>query len=413
MMEGVFGRICLLSVALLCCKCRADSSGLPDTCSPGALSSRCLGGQWRNVGPAYPRMYADAACSERGLFVWGGMVGPGSGDPCAYGCQEGRIFDFASETWSDVVSDGAPGTHNRGAAVWTGTEWLVWGGEVAGSTAPGGRYNPTLARWAPMSSASQPSARTDFAYAWTGSELLVWGGIRYPTSGTSSDMLGDGGAYDPEQDSWRSISSANALTPRWAPISVWTGTVWLVWGGGGEELGTYYRDGAVYDPVDDSWHAMGLAQAPDNPAWGGAVWTDGKGFFWGSDGDQNAGQGPGTAGVYDPESDAWLTVPSTNGPEMGAGPALLWTGTHVIALGRRTVKDSSGGYLDVPHGRAFSLAENRWLAVASGFKARWRPTGCWANGRMYLWGGSIGDGDQVEGTVDIWTPPGEADSGAP
>ena len=76
--------------------------------------------------------------------------------------------------------------------------------------------------------------------------------------------------------------------------------------------------------------------------------------------------------------------------------------------------DAGGGkYRDVPHGRAFSVKENKWFAMPSGFHARAFPTACWANGKLYLWGGSIGDGDRVDGTVDIWTPADTSDSGEP
>jgi len=77
------------------------------------------------------------------------------------------------------------------------------------------------------------------------------------------------------------------------------------------------------------------------------------------------------------------------------------------------VDDGAGNYPDVPHGRAFSVKENKWLAMPSGFQPRGFPTACWAHGKLYLWGGSIGDGDRVDGTVDIWTPPGDVDSGVP
>jgi hypothetical protein len=116
--------------------------------------------------------------------------------------------------------------------------------------------------------------------------------------------------------------------------------------------------------------------------------------------------------IYDPESGSWSAVTRSNGLYVYSDPALLWTGTHVIALGSRTI-DEGGSYRDVPYGRAYDMKENKWVAMPSGFRARWRPTDCWALGKLYLWGGSIGDGDRVEGTVDIWTPAGTADASVP
>jgi hypothetical protein len=402
-------RIGLLLVSLLLCGCQAESR-LPDTCTPGASSSSCLGGQWRNVEPAYPRMFANVACSDQGLFVWGGVAGPITGGPCAYGCQGGSVFDFAGETWNELPLEGAPPSHDFGSAVWTGTEWLVWGGEFFGPAESGGRYDPISARWSNMSATGQPIARKDFAYAWTGSELLVWGGSANPFIGQNELALGDGGAYDPVKDTWRPLNSSNALASNARPLSVWTGKRWLVSRAIGQN-GSYSVEGAAYDPIDDSWHPALLGRAPDRPLWLRAVWTEKKAFFFGFVGDPNAGDISGSAGIYDPDSDSWAPVPRLGGPDPNSAPALVWTGMHVIALGSREVDEGGGRYLDVPHGRAFSVKENKWVAMPSGFRARWRPTACWSNGKLYLWGGSIGDGDQVDGTVDIWTPPGDSDSG--
>lgn len=404
----------LLLVALVCCQCQAGSSGLPDTCRPGAPSSSCLGGQWRNMGPAHAVLYASAACGDAGLFVWGGLAGVGSTSDCAYGCARGKLFQFASEAWAEIPTDGAPDSHVHGAAVWTGTEYLVWGGEVGDSTVPGGRYNPSTGKWSRMSIASQPSPRSYFAYAWTGSEFLVWGGWSNPGYGQEPTFFGDGGAYDPVTDSWRPVSTFGAPTPRAYPITVWAGHTWLVWGGIGGPAGqfeTYYPNGASYDPTRDSWRLMQPSGAPNNPALGGAVWLDPQALFWGSSGSESTGSQaitPGLGGEYNPDSDSWSRIPSTNGPDMHSWPALLWTGRYVLALGRRSVKDASGNYVDVAHGRAFRAKDNTWMGMASGFNPRNGPTACWANGHAYLWGGSIGDGDQADGTVDIWTPPADA-----
>ena len=77
---------------------------------------------------------------------------------------------------------------------------LVWGGYVP--TWPetyyiaGGRYNPSTDAWSSMETNGAPVARTDHAAVWTGSELVVWGG--YTSDGTRTYLKG-----------WRQIPSIN------------------------------------------------------------------------------------------------------------------------------------------------------------------------------------------------------------
>jgi len=65
------------------------------------------------------------------------------------------------------------------AAVWTGSEMIVWavsdGGEND-SILKGGRYNPATDTWAEVNSTGGPLSRTFPTAIWTGREMMVWGG---------------------------------------------------------------------------------------------------------------------------------------------------------------------------------------------------------------------------------------------
>jgi hypothetical protein len=136
---------------------------------------------------------------------------------------------------------------------------IVWGGERPfGSDLhvdiiffnTGGRYNPSTDSWTATNTTGAPSAREGHAAVWTGSEMIVWGGInngigdlngggRYPTV-----LLNTGGRYNPSTDSWTATSTTNAPDGRISHTAVWTGSQMIVWGGGG--FNSYLNTGGRY-----------------------------------------------------------------------------------------------------------------------------------------------------------------------
>jgi hypothetical protein len=66
-----------------------------------------------------------------------------------------------------------PDSRELHTAVWTGTEMIVWGGDVNFDT--GGRYNPSTDSWIATSTTNAPTARADHIAVWTGTEMIVWG----------------------------------------------------------------------------------------------------------------------------------------------------------------------------------------------------------------------------------------------
>jgi hypothetical protein len=109
------------------------------------------------------------------------------------------------------------------------------------------------------------SARSDMASVWTGQQWLVWGGI------DGHKSFSDGADYDPATKRWTMLPPS-PLQPRFDPVSVWTGQLWLIWGGTGAK--TSFTDGAAYDPQTRSWQVLPASTLPDDgnimPA---GVWT--------------------------------------------------------------------------------------------------------------------------------------------
>ena len=72
--------------------------------------------------------------------------------------------------------------------------------------------------WTPTNLTGAPDARAVHAAVWTGSEMIVWGG----TNG--SDNLNTGGRYNPSTDSWTATSTTNPPEARIYHTAVWTGS---------------------------------------------------------------------------------------------------------------------------------------------------------------------------------------------
>ena len=93
--------------------------------------------------------------------------------------------------------------------------------------ATGGRFNPVSNCWTTMSMVNAPTARRGVPGLWTGSEFLVWGGI--------NEAVGvpyhDGKRYNPTADVWVPMSTDCAPSDRYAYNSVWTGTEMAIFGG--------------------------------------------------------------------------------------------------------------------------------------------------------------------------------------
>lgn len=153
------------------------------------------------------------------------------------------------------------------------------------------------------------SERTAPPMVWTGTELIVWGDGSDGQSGA-----GDGAAIDLAKGTWRVIAEA-PISPRTAHAAAWTGTEMIVWGG--RVSNSFYYDGAVYNPVTDTWRIMPPPPAGFAGKDPSMVWTGTEAVIL-SEG----------AAAYDPIRDSWRTLAA---PPFGvhALPA-WWTGDSIV-----------------------------------------------------------------------------------
>ena len=131
------------------------------------------------------------------------------------------------DSWTATNTSNAPSARSGHAAVWTGSEMIVWGGNAGSYFNTGAKYNPSTNNWIPISTTNAPAARSGPTAVWTGSEMIVWGG-------DDGQSVNTGGRYNPATDTWTATSTINAPLGRIFHTAVWTGKEMLVWGGWNE-----------------------------------------------------------------------------------------------------------------------------------------------------------------------------------
>jgi N-acetylneuraminic acid mutarotase len=161
------------------------------------------------------------------------------------------------------------------AFVWTGHEFIVWGGgmRTGGSRQDqnpyltyndGARYDPVLDRWTLLPFEGTPHARYKHTAVWSGTEMLVWGGSTTVMAGAgkpTNESFIEGARFNPATGRWTPISTNGAPGERSSHVAVWTGTEMLVWGGGNAKS-ECLNTGGRYDPATDRWLPMTLESVP-------------------------------------------------------------------------------------------------------------------------------------------------------
>ena len=224
----------------------------------------------------------------------------------------------------DPAKIDAPSARIAHSDLWTGSEFLVWGGYYTDSKYrfldDGSKYNPSTDSWAPMSMVNAPSKRAAFAYAWTGTEAIIWGGIDSISLNGGNVYYGfqnTGKRYNPVTNAWQTMSMVGAPSARYSSTSVWSGTYFVVWGG--SDANGALTSGARYNPATNTWSSMSLFNAP---------------------------------------------------PVNGIDDRMFWTGTQAIVLG------------DYDSVRRYNPATNTWVISAK------CPAGSYYDKKMAVWTGS-------------------------
>ncbi len=333
------------------------------------------------------------------MIVWGGATFSGVSNL-------GGRYDPLADAWTPTARGTAPPARQDHTAVWTGSLMIVWGGsDYVRPMDGGGRYDPAIHDWSPTSSVGAPPARSSHTAVWTGGRMIVWGGI-----GTSSFGENTGGLYDPIADTWTPTSLAGAPSPRHSHTAIWTGSALVIWGGQIYDPTTfsqvYLSSGGRYDPAGDVWTPTSLSGAPTGRSLHTAVWTGSRMIVWGGAG----GSFENTGAVYDPVADRWTPTAMAGSPVARFEHEGVWTGTRMLIWGGMGVTGllKSGGQYD-PIGDAWSPVSTPGAPTPGRY-----PSSVWTGDRMVIWGGWIhsdtsGDlmldtGGRYDPVGDLWSP---------
>ena len=310
------------------------------------------------------------------MIVWGGAYTGATEYP-----NTGARYNPSTDSWTATSTVNAPSGRQGHTAVWTGTEMIIWGGGDIVIATTGARYNPVTNSWRSISTSNAP-APGDYTGVWTGSEMIVWN-------------YNGGGKYNPNTNSWTAISNFNApFQP--GHSAVWTGSEMIVWGGTVTcqiffHCGT--NTGARYNPTTDSWTPTSTANAPAGRYAHTAVWTGSEMIVWGGLIDYPSFIVFNDGGKYNPSTNSWTAISTTNAPSERTRYTAVWTGNEMIIWGGYGPGGGNGFYGSLNTGGKYN-PQNGWMAtsITNAPTARDRHTAVWTGSRMIVWGGNYNDG---------------------
>ena len=249
--------------------------------------------------------------------VWTGSEAVSVGGDVNDGVVPGvTAFSPSTGLWREIAADVpllAP------IVTWTGESVLAVGWTASGRPrSVAASLSLDTGEWTILADALAPDKLwANDAWAWTGAELLVMSGDQGLGSATAQ-------AFNPATNEWRLLGAA-PLAPRYDAASVWTGTEWLIWGGGGDT--DIYADGVAYNPATDTYRP--LAEAPLSARAVRGVWTGAEMVLLA--GTSTGGNAESDGAAYNPQTDTWRsTKPGFGHP----GFVPVWTGSLIIQFAK-------------------------------------------------------------------------------
>jgi hypothetical protein len=196
----------------------------------------------------------------------------------------GHAFDPATRTWRTLP--GAPIEPRSGAVhVWTGREVIVWGGGEDGGAANGAAYAPGSNSWRRIAEA--PLGLNLVSAMWTGGEVIVFGALLGDRN-IADRPTSVGAAYDPEEDTWRTLPPSD-LYPN-ATAAAWVGDRMVAY--------DYETRWQAYDPVTNTWTEPADMPFPFDECYPDAETVGDLGFAFFC----------GRAALYDPSTGTWERI---------------------------------------------------------------------------------------------------------
>jgi N-acetylneuraminic acid mutarotase len=251
---------------------------------------------------------------------------------------------IAAGRWS-VIPAAPIKPRDSAAVVWTGKELIVWGGELepTGRSAPvvtgdGAAYDPATRAWRVLPPAPLPP-QVGAAAVWTGSELVVWGGVdarQEAADRTTVDQAArpqqEAAAYLPATNSWKRVGTP-PIPPVVSPIAIWTGDKVIVLAGG---------RAASFDPATGRWERLPAPHSVHQPiSWQLAVAAGPRRIvawsMWETQKPARSGTTLGSGGSdgfrYDEATNGWTALHTDAAAAIPQPEEAFWTGTRILLRG--------------------------------------------------------------------------------
>src|SRR5262249_29500596 len=197
---------------------------------------------------------------------------------------------------------------------------------------------------------------TGGAAVWTGSRMIVYGGFfMYPFAGGHNEVgwftSSGGGIYDPATNSWTSLPDGNIAADRRNHSILRDGSAMIIVGG--ESTQRYWSSGQMttfwsprnsvvrLDPDSGVWESLGEipSYAAGTPVWTGTSILTSP---WGT---------AATGGRFDPETGLWSPLSTLGAPSPRFNPAVAWDGEGMLVTGgdyNNTNLSDRGPYIPGP-----------------------------------------------------------------
>ena len=320
------------------------------------------------------------ACTETVCIPASGELSHEPIPNCGSGGSGGGGAMIVEPGWQPLNDERAPKPRYLHSAVWTGEKMIVWGGRIDGTpnvSSAGGAYDPVTDSWTTIESDGAPSPRHSHTAVWTGTHMLIWGGFGL------TELETDGGRYDPATNSWSAMTDTDAPTGRTGHSAVWTGESMMVWGGiaGISAI----QNGGIYNPDSDTWTPIDTTATLSKRFNHAAAWDGSRMLVWGG---ADTFDWLGTGGFYDPEQELWSGITETDAPSFRESSSSIWTGSELLIWGgwNGGTYFNDGALLDP------AAEPGSWRAMSDDGppSVRARHASVWAGSELVIWGGCTG-----------------------
>lgn len=322
-----------------------------------------------------PRAYHQSAwidISEKGLvknslIVWGGC---GDNSACSALRSDGAIYDVQTRSWKKIPNPSFTFSgRTKAVSVWTGKEFLIWGGEGIDANKArmtlndGAAYNPDTKTWRKLSASPLPATLHAQA-VWTGKVMAIYGGCAMQSlQQFCSNLSNKLGLYDPASDKWDLVDSSsmsNGRDGRFMHTMTYIPQMNQLWIVGGQDAHQFLGEGLVFQLSTRKW-----TNIPDSGFPRGrhtSVWNGRELLVFGGVHTNLSTFNDDLVSLSASSSQrlSWQNLLSHDGTLAVMGNSSLWTGSFMLKFGGQTgdVSFTDQGFIYKPKGFVAPILEH-------------------------------------------------------